>query len=66
MDSRVWKGQVPYLSQHFRVVTVDPRGNGRSDRPTDSASYDDVVLIDDAVAVLDELGIERGAGRHLL
>ena len=32
-DSRVWKAQVPYLARHFRVVTVDPRGNGRSDRP---------------------------------
>ena len=59
VDSRVWKGQVPYLSRRFRVVTVDPRGNGRSDRPTDPAAYDDVVQVDDAIAVLDELGIER-------
>jgi pimeloyl-ACP methyl ester carboxylesterase/predicted glycosyltransferase len=50
---------VPYLSQHFRVVTVDPPGNGRSDRPTDPAAYDDVTLVDDAIAVLDELGVER-------
>ena len=25
---------MPYLSRHFRVVVFDPRGNGRSDRPT--------------------------------
>ena len=31
--SRHWKAQVPYLSRHFRVVTFDGRGNGRSDRP---------------------------------
>ncbi|MEP7089405.1 MAG: alpha/beta fold hydrolase [Nocardioidaceae bacterium] len=59
VDSRVWKGQVPYLSRHFRVVTVDPPGNGRSDRPTDPSAYDDVVLVGHALAVLDELGIER-------
>jgi predicted glycosyltransferase/pimeloyl-ACP methyl ester carboxylesterase len=36
VHSRFWKAQVPYLARHFRVVTFDPRGNGRSDRP-DSA-----------------------------
>ena len=59
VDSRLWKGQVPYLSRHFRVVTVDPRGNGRSDRPTDPSAYDDTELIADALAVMDHLGIER-------
>ncbi len=38
VHSRQWKGQVPYLSRHYRVVAFDGRGNGRSDRPTDPAA----------------------------
>ena len=36
VDSALWKAQVPYLARHFRVVTIDPRGNGAvgpADRP---------------------------------
>jgi pimeloyl-ACP methyl ester carboxylesterase len=39
IHSRFWKAQVPYLSRHFRVVTFDGRGNGRSDRPTTADGY---------------------------
>lgn len=31
LHSRHWKMQIAYLSRHFRVVTFDGRGNGRSD-----------------------------------
>src|SRR3990170_2177995 len=57
--SRHWKAQIPYLSRHFRVVTFDGRGNGRSDRPDDDETYSDVHFVDDALAVLDEAGIDR-------
>ncbi|MBF4765527.1 alpha/beta fold hydrolase [Nocardioides islandensis] len=59
VHSRAWKGQVPYLAQHYRVVTIDPRGNGRSDRPTDPAAYGDVHATADTLAVMDRLGIDR-------
>src|SRR5215475_1246339 len=55
-ESRMWKGQVPYLSHHFRIVTVDPRGNGRSERPTDPAAYSDTAHADDLIAALDAVG----------
>jgi pimeloyl-ACP methyl ester carboxylesterase/predicted glycosyltransferase len=51
--SRMWKHQIPYLSRYFRVITMDPRGNGRSDRPP--TGYDLQTRYDDLVAVLDEV-----------
>ncbi len=39
VHSRFWKLQVPYLARHFRVITFDGRGNGRSDRPDSAADY---------------------------
>jgi pimeloyl-ACP methyl ester carboxylesterase/predicted glycosyltransferase len=56
VDSRHWKAQVPYLARHFRVVTYDPRGNGRSDHPADEAAYADREIVGDAVAVMDATG----------
>ena len=53
------KSTVPYLSQHFRVVTMDGRGNGRSDRPQNQAAYSFDAYYGDFVAVLDAVGIER-------
>ena len=53
IHSRNWKAQVPYFSEHFRVITFDPRGNGKSDRPTDPKSYSVDGIIDDVIAVMD-------------
>jgi pimeloyl-ACP methyl ester carboxylesterase/UDP:flavonoid glycosyltransferase YjiC (YdhE family) len=50
--SRQWKNQTPYLSRYFRVVTMDPRGNGRSDRP--ATGYDLDSRYGDLLAVLGE------------
>jgi pimeloyl-ACP methyl ester carboxylesterase len=58
VESRVWKAQVPWLARRARVVTIDPRGNGRSDRPTDTVDYADVEFARDTVAVMDSLGID--------
>ncbi len=57
-QSRMWKMQVPYLARHFRVLTYDPRGNGRSDRPQVDAAYDADRIVDDALAVMDATGTD--------
>ena len=51
VHSRQWKAQVPYLSRHFRVLTIEGRGNGRADRPDDPAAYLDREYVDDVIAV---------------
>lgn len=52
VHSRQWKGQVPYLSRTYRVITYDGRGNGRSDRPTEPDAYREEPLVADIVAVM--------------
>ncbi len=59
IHSRFWKAQVPYLARHYRVITFDGRGNGRSDRPPDPAAYRDDEFAADALAVLDATATAR-------
>lgn len=59
IHSRFWKAQVPYLSRHFRVVTFDGRGSGRSGRPQGAAAYTNLEYAADTLAVLDAAGVEQ-------
>jgi pimeloyl-ACP methyl ester carboxylesterase len=59
VNARFWKAQVPYLARHFRVVTYDGPGNGRSSRPLDPAPYGYEAEGRSAVAVLDATGTDR-------
>ncbi len=61
VHSRSWKFQIAYLSRHASVITFDPRGNGRSDRPREVAAYDRRNFAEDAVAVLDAAGADKVA-----
>ena len=57
--SRLWKAQIPYLARHYRVLTFDPRGNGRSNKPPDAAAYGYWEFVEDGRAVLEAGGAER-------
>jgi pimeloyl-ACP methyl ester carboxylesterase/predicted glycosyltransferase len=59
VHSRAWKGQLPYLARHYRVVTFDVRGSGKSDRPAGAKNYLQLEVVRDAVAVLDATGTDR-------
>jgi pimeloyl-ACP methyl ester carboxylesterase/predicted glycosyltransferase len=59
IHSRAWKAQVPFLARFAHVVTIDPRGNGRSDRPEDPSAYDFREFVGDTIAVMDALAVER-------
>lgn len=47
------------LADEFRLIYVDHRGHGRSDKPHEAGAYAMPLRVADVVAVLDELGIER-------
>ncbi|GGV68965.1 3-oxoadipate enol-lactonase [Streptomyces longisporoflavus] len=56
-DLHMWDGQVPALSEHFRLLRYDARGHGASDVPDGPYSLD--RLGRDVVELLDALGLER-------
>lgn len=74
---KVWHehGYVAALSRHFRVITLDARGHGESDKPGGRASYaidkvmGDVLAVADACAAdtFDLIGYSYGGniGRYL-
>ena len=59
VHSRIWKSQIPYFARRHTVVAFDPRGNGRSDRPTVADAYSEHELAADLVGVLDATGTDR-------
>jgi pimeloyl-ACP methyl ester carboxylesterase/predicted glycosyltransferase len=61
VHSRYWKMQVPYLARYARVITFDPRGNGRSDSPLGYEAYTADKFAADAFAVLDAVGVDMAS-----
>jgi pimeloyl-ACP methyl ester carboxylesterase len=53
-----WDEQMPALLGKYRVVRYDCRGHGKSESPTQPAAYSQEILVQEALGLLDELGIE--------
>jgi 3-oxoadipate enol-lactonase len=56
-DHQAWAFQVAAFSERYRVISFDNRGAGQSSVP--DLPYSTRMMADDAVGVLDALGIER-------
>lgn len=54
-----WDFQLADFSKSYRCLTFDHRGCGDSDKPLGSENYTTRHLAEDAIGLLDKLGIER-------
>ena len=52
-----WASQIPFFKKHFKVVTFDNRGVGKSDKP--EGPYSIRMLADDTVKLMDFLEIKK-------
>ncbi|MFA1551332.1 alpha/beta fold hydrolase [Actinomadura chokoriensis] len=77
-DRTTWQdaGYVDALADTHRLICIDARGHGGSDAPHDASAYRVERQVEDVIAVLDALDVERAAfwgasmggaiGMHLL
>ena len=52
-------GFVEKLQKDYGLILVDARGHGRSDKPHDPKDYDLKLRVNDVLAVMDDLGVEK-------
>jgi 3-oxoadipate enol-lactonase len=57
VNLRLWEPQMPALLEHFRVIRYDSRGHGSS--VADEGPYSIAGLGQDALAMMDALGLEK-------
>ena len=55
------RGYVAALKANYRLVLIDARGHGQSDKPHEPLSYASEKVSSDIVSVLDDLGIKTAA-----
>jgi len=60
-NMHIWMGQIKALSEHFKVITLDSRSSGKTERPKEAYTLD--TLVDDLKGLMDALGIQEA---HLM
>lgn len=53
-----WGAVMPGLSQSYRVIALDNRGHGQSDKPATPDQYG-INFVDDVIALMDHLNIKK-------
>jgi len=57
-SAEMWSSAIRDLSRDYRVIAMDCRGHGRSDKPTDPSQYG-MEMVNDVVRLMDHLGIAK-------
>jgi len=52
-------GYVDVLKQDYRLILVDARGHGQSDKPHDPQAYELRTRVGDVLAVMDDAGVDQ-------
>lgn len=60
-NTTMWAGYgyVDMLKEQYKLILIDARGHGKSTKPYEPAAYDSKPMVDDIIAVLDDLGITQ-------
>ena len=59
-SNHVWRDVIPLLVKAgYKVIAPDQRGFGESDAPEGKENYDMDLIAKDAIAILDQLGIQK-------
>jgi pimeloyl-ACP methyl ester carboxylesterase len=58
---KTWRdyGFVEAMKNEYRLIMVDVRGHGRSDKPHDPKLYEEKILASDLATVLDDLNVDK-------
>ncbi|CAK9819106.1 Epoxide hydrolase 4 [Anthophora plagiata] len=54
-----WREQIPCLAEHYRIVAIDLKGFGDSDKPSTTRSYTIHVLIEELRQFILTFGVEK-------
>ena len=59
LESWYDNGYVDGLKQDFRLILIDGRGHGQSDKPHEPEAYELKTRVNDVLAVMDDAGVDK-------